>query len=383
VGIVRKLDNCLHCTFASLSEVSMSGTPDLPTPNFAFDPNVQGACIAGVRPYRNVSFRLDAETYLSKFVVHNYGHGGAGITLSWGCAAQVRDIVQQHLLTSSDNEVAVLGAGVMGLTAATLLLDLGLKVTIYSDHKPADTTSFKAGGQWAVSIVEFQGKEQELSAIVKTAYTTFKSSIGKGFGVSARPNYTATRSENLDVVLKLAPGLIPEPVPLPRMPFEGHTHPGFEYQTLLVEPPIFLPRLEADLNARGVIFVPKKFSNRSEVLALDEKIIINCTGLGAMTLWSDPKMVPIKGQLAMLPAQPDLQYLYGQNGYMFPRLDHVVVGGTFELGVNNETPDKSVCQGLVDHIASLFGKAPAVALAEIHIHHPNNAAVVNPAMHAV
>ena len=50
--------------------------------------------------------------------------------------------MQQHLVTSSDNEVAVLGAGVMGLTAATLLLELGLKVTIYSDRKPADTTSF-------------------------------------------------------------------------------------------------------------------------------------------------------------------------------------------------------------------------------------------------
>jgi D-amino-acid oxidase len=121
----------------------------------------------------------------------------------------------------------VLGAGVMGLTAATLLLDLGLKVTIYSDRKPADTTSFRAGGQWAVSVVEFQGKELELSAIVKTAYTTFKNSIGKGFGVSARPNYAATRSENLDVVLKLAPGLIPEPIPLPRMPVEGHAQ-GFE-----------------------------------------------------------------------------------------------------------------------------------------------------------
>lgn len=360
----------------------MRGTPNLPTPNFAFDPNVQGACIAGVRPYRNGSYRLDAETDSTKFVVHNYGHGGAGITLSWGCAAQVRDIVQQHLLTSHDKDAAVLGAGVVGLTAATLLLDLGLRVTIYSDRKPADTTSFKAGGQWAVSVVEFQGKEQE-RAILKTAYTMFKSSIGKGFGVSARPNYTATRSENLDAVLKLAPGLIPDPISLPRMPFEGHTQPGFEYQTLLVEPPIYLAHLEADLNARGVIFVPKRFSSRSDVHALNENIIINCTGLGAMTLWSDPKVVPIKGQLAMLPAQPNLQYHYGQNGYMFPRADHVVIGGTFEIGVNNETPEKSVCQGLVDHIASLFGKAPAVALAEIHIHHPNNAAVVNPAVPVV
>jgi D-amino-acid oxidase len=88
----------------------MAGTPNLPTPDFTFDPNAQGACIAGVRPYRNGSFRLDAETDAGKFVVHNYGHGGAGITLSWGCAAQVRDIVQSHLVGSHANSIAVLGA---------------------------------------------------------------------------------------------------------------------------------------------------------------------------------------------------------------------------------------------------------------------------------
>ena len=104
----------------------------------------------------------------------------------------------------------------MGLTAATLLLDLGLNVTIYSDRKPADTTSAKAGGQWAVSVVEFQGKERELADIIKTAFTTFKNSIGGGFGVSAQPNYTRTRSHNLDVVLQLVPGLIPPPVALAR-----------------------------------------------------------------------------------------------------------------------------------------------------------------------
>jgi len=361
-------------------DISMPATPNLPTPDFTFDPDLPGACIAGVRPFRNGSYRLDAETISGKFIVHNYGHGGAGITLSWGCASKVRNIVQQHLVTSQSQDVAVLGAGVMGMTAATLLLDLGLNVTIYSDRKPADTTSFKAGGQWAVSVIEFTGKKQELRGIIKTAYTMFKNAIGNGFGVSERPNYTATRSHNLDVVLDLVPGLIPPPVRLTRMPFEGHTKPGFEYQTLLIEPPIFLARLEADLNARGVVFQNRRFTSKSDVLAsLTETVIVNCTGLGAMTLWSDPKVVPIKGQLAMLPAQPNLQYLYGQDGYLFPRADHVVIGGTFELGVNNETVDKAVCQGLVDHIASLFGRAEARPLPEIHIHHPDNAPIVNPA----
>jgi glycine/D-amino acid oxidase-like deaminating enzyme len=359
----------------------MPTVPNLPTPNFAFDPHAPGACVAGVRPYRTGSYRLDAETASGRFIVHNYGHGGAGITLSWGCAAKVTDIVRRHIAVSHETEAAVLGAGVMGLTAATLLLDLGLKVTIYSDRKPAETTSFKAGGQWAVSVVTFAGKEQELKGILKTAYTTFKKSIGNGFGVCERPNYTATPSHNLDVVEQLVPGLLPRRVSLPRLPFEGHTKPGFEYQTLLVEPPIFLTRLEKDLKARGVAFVHRKFASKPDVLtSLTQKIIVNCTGLGAKTLFNDSKLVPIKGQLAMLPAQPELRYLYGQNGYMFPRADHVVIGGTFEEGVNNETFDTAVCKGLVDYMAALFGKAAPKPMPEIHIHHPLNAAMVNPAM---
>jgi D-amino-acid oxidase len=357
----------------------MAATPNLPTPDFTFDPSLPGACIAGVRPYRNGSYRLEAETIGSKFIVHNYGHGGAGITLSWGCAAKVHDIVKGFLVGTQDTKVAVLGAGVMGLTAATRMLDLGLAVTIYSDRKPLETTSSKAGGQWAVSVVEYTGKERELTDIIKTAYTTFKASIGQGFGVSERPNYTATPSHNLDVVIQLAPGLIPPRKSLARLPFEGHTQPGFVYQTLLIEPPVFLAKLEADLRARGAVFVNKKFTGKSDILAsVTENILINCTGLGSMTLFSDTKMQPIKGQLALLPPQPTLQYLYGQNGYMFPRGDHVVIGGTFEVGVNNETPDPTVCQGLVDHIASQFGKASVKPLPDIHIHHPDHAPIVNP-----
>src|SRR5262245_2744349 len=189
----------------------MPDVENLPTPDFTFDPSLPGSCIAGVRPFRNGSYRLDAETVSGKFIVHNYGHGGAGITLSWGCADQVRRIVQSHLVSSPGKAVAVLGAGVMGLTAATLLLDLGVRVVIYSDRTVDKTTSFKAGGQWAVSVVEFQGKERQLAEIITFSYNRFRSDISRGFGVSERPNYTASRSHNLDVVLQLAPGLIPPP----------------------------------------------------------------------------------------------------------------------------------------------------------------------------
>jgi D-amino-acid oxidase len=129
--------------------------------------------------------------------------------------------------------------------------------------------------------------------------------------------------------------------------------------------------------------VRRKFTTRTDVLtSLTQEVVVNCTGMGARKLWEDVRMVPIKGQLALLPAQPKLQYLYGQNGYLFPRSDHVVIGGTFEEGVNDDTPDPAVCTRLVEHVAALFGQAKPKPMLDIHIHHPRNARMVNPAMPA-
>src|SRR5687767_6098982 len=103
----------------------------------ALEPDPDFACaapgcleLAGVRPYRKVTFRLEPEMVGSTLVVHNYGHGGAGITMSWGCAVRVRALVVAH--QPPPGQIAVLGAGVMGLTAATLLRDAGYQVHIYA-----------------------------------------------------------------------------------------------------------------------------------------------------------------------------------------------------------------------------------------------------------
>ena len=48
----------------------------------------------GLRPSRS-EVRLDVEYIGERKVVHNYGHGGAGVTLSWGCAGEVANLVYQ------------------------------------------------------------------------------------------------------------------------------------------------------------------------------------------------------------------------------------------------------------------------------------------------
>jgi D-amino-acid oxidase len=48
--------------------------------------------VVGLRPVRR-AVRLEAEEFERGVVVHNYGHGGAGFTLSWGCARDVVGLV--------------------------------------------------------------------------------------------------------------------------------------------------------------------------------------------------------------------------------------------------------------------------------------------------
>lgn len=49
----------------------------------------------GLRPARD-EVRLEAEVFPEGVVIHNYGHGGAGYTLSWGCAHDVVELVRNH-----------------------------------------------------------------------------------------------------------------------------------------------------------------------------------------------------------------------------------------------------------------------------------------------
>lgn len=343
----------------------------LPTPNFSFTPPLR--CVAGVRPFRCSGFRLEVARPAGgsgKVIVHNYGHGGAGITLSWGCAIKVRELVRANLAASGQNAVAVLGSGVMGLTTATLLREIGLPVTIYTEKPWSCTTSAVAGGQWAPSIVNY-ASEGQLKEVLETSYEKFEGSIDKGFGVFKRPNYTAVPAEALELVRRVCPGLITRRE-LARLPFQHHAVRGFEYQTLLVEPPIFLRRLSDDLAINNVPVVIRTFADLADVLRLQEKIIVNCTGMGAKELFGDGDMKGRKGQLALLPAQHQLKYLYSKNGYMFPRTDAVVIGGSDEDNYTSPHPDPAYCLGLVNHLKGVLGGGPSVPLPKGHIHHPDN-----------
>ena len=331
----------------------------LPDPDFTCTP-VDCSFVAGIRPVRK-TFRLEPETVGSKVIVHNYGHGGAGITMSWGCADEVREIVRQHA-GAAPGRVAVLGGGVMGLTAATLLVESGFTVAIYASSLQS-TTSDVAGGQFAPSFVDYDprvpGAKQQFEKILRTSFRMHSDRIGQGYGVSKRINYSKHCSgTSFD---KVPRDVIPSPTRFAHLPFAHLNQPGFGYHTLLVEPPIFLKKLRDDLRADGVPFTQRHFHSPADIAQLPQPIVINCTGLGSAEIFNDTMLTPVRGQLVLLRPQRDLQYLYSSdNTYVFPRQDHVVVGGSYESCITDPTPDPHKCQQILQMARDVFAGTPTL-----------------------
>lgn len=48
----------------------------------------------GLRPGRTTGLRLEAEKIGEQRVLHNYGHGGSGLTLAWGCAGDIVELMR-------------------------------------------------------------------------------------------------------------------------------------------------------------------------------------------------------------------------------------------------------------------------------------------------
>ena len=85
--------------------------------------------VVGLRPYRDEGYVVEAQKIGNKLLIHNYGHGGAGITMSWVTSSEAVDLARDFQMPSAGRKAkrtvqrrfAVIGCGVMGLSTAILL----------------------------------------------------------------------------------------------------------------------------------------------------------------------------------------------------------------------------------------------------------------------
>ncbi len=316
----------------------------------------------GLRPFRPGGFVVRGEKFGDKLVIHNYGHGGAGITLSWGSSM----LALRELPDIADRRAAVLGCGALGLSSARLLQQRGWQVTIYAKDLPPNTTSDVAGGLWAPTSVFRYGEETpafaaQLSDALRLSHAEFSKQAVLGHGVNWRENYYLRRSpvraqdfyylerwpELFPSLAELSPGEHPFPVPY-----------ALRHLSLLIEPSIYLPWLMQEIRAAGGAIVVREFQRAAEILTLDEPVIFNCTGLGARDLFGDAELMPVRGQLVFMAADERVDYCTHGSGegllYMFPRADGILLGGTYERGATHLEPDAETTVRIVGEHARMF-----------------------------
>jgi len=324
--------------------------------------------IVGLRPFRPSGFVVRADKLGDKLIVHNYGHGGCGVTLSWGTGALAVD----EVLRAGDKRVAVLGCGVVGLATARLLQQRGIAATIYARDQPPATTSDIAGGRFypfdvfdrAVATPRFL---ETLWRAARVSYEAFAKLPAATYGIHRYPTYACRNTpfppESLlnfnSPVHDLLPGL--RDLPPDEKPFPYPIVRTFE--TMLIEPAVFLPAVMRDFAQAGGRIVARTFTTPADVAALKERTVVNCTGLGSAALFGDKELLPIKGQLTILRPQPEVDYItLPPDLYMFPRRDGIVLGGTFERGVSTLEPDRAaedrILAGHARFFSALRGAAP-------------------------
>jgi glycine/D-amino acid oxidase-like deaminating enzyme len=306
--------------------------------------------VVGLRPYRAEGFVVAAERLGEKLIIHNYGHGGAGLTLSWGTASLASDLVSAAGVTAPGSSrqrrgavtprFAVIGAGANGLATALTLQrrygNAGATVTIYTKDLPPNTTSNIAGGYWSPTSLfdgsavtpQFTAQFYQAARISNRAYQLL---VGPEYGVRWIDTFRLYRNESwLSEELEGGNDLYPGQ----QIHRDADKYFGYpfvrEYSTMLIEPQTYLRALLRDFYTAGGKLTVREFRDARELVRLPERMIFNCTGLGARALFNDQKLYPVRGQLAILLPQPEIDYCYLGPGHMFPRRDGIVLGGTFD-----------------------------------------------------
>jgi D-amino-acid oxidase len=258
------------------------------------------------------------------------------------------------------HQVAIVGAGVSGLTCGVVFAERGHRTTIFAKESGQQTTSAAAAALWFPYDVEPAGK------VIPWALETFRTLIDLAgnaeSGVSMIELRQFSHSEELQIpdwAIPLgAQSVIPSEVEngaagkaatwpgRPRAERTGSKQnkslkllkSGFSLRVPLMDTTLYLEYLaNRFLKADGQITENVRFEKLEDV---DPKfdLVINCAGIGARELVHDANLESHRGQVAIVPRIKDLPYAVVCDDaplmYAIPRRNDCVFGGTNELSDN-------------------------------------------------
>ena len=332
------------------------------------------------RPFRAQGPRLDTETVASKLVVHNYGHGGSGWSLSWGSSA----VAVRKAMASGERDMAVVGCGALGLTSALLLQRSGARVTIYAKELPPIVRSSLATGIWSpdsrICLEQHATPafKQAWADMARTSYEAYQNFLGlpgtpveyvDTYFVADEPLSLRRRraADTRPPFAELQQELIGDLIPRGTDFVPGSHSLGARYlrrsSLMMFNLSAYTRVLMGDFIANGGKIEVAEFKTPDDFRKIRERTLINATGYGARALFGDQTLTPIRGQLARAIPQPDIDYALFYKGVAFvPRRDGLVfqaVGESDYYGFDDETavPDRAEAERAVTTIAQLFERS--------------------------
>jgi len=330
----------------------------MPSPDLS-DHNVLKA-VCGLRPCRHGGLRIEIEKIRSKSIIHNYGHGGCGVTISFGTAEITVDLVEQ--VAQKQQSIAVLGSGVVGLTTAMELLQRGYKVNVYSQLRACESTSLLAGALWLPVGIEFGSTDldiQQKIRILKRSRHAFRTIDRKRYGIEELPVFEPENSTTEDGLFGelFEHDLIEPPVDISTFPFQCDAEPGRVFYTDYIHTHLFLQELESEVQRLGGVLHTQQFQQLDDVLSLEQDIIVNCLALGSQQIFDDKDLFAARGVLVHVKPQ-DLGYcVHDGYKYMFPRKDALILGGCFQEDQWDDQPDKIMINEILQHHRNFFGQS--------------------------
>ena len=290
------------------------------------------------------------------------------------------------------HHVAVLGAGVIGLPLATHLVETypqRLVVTLIAEKFSPNTTSDVSGAVLhlgsALSLVDPESSTaaEQLARLKHWCRDTYdhinalyNSSDATKTGITRRHGVFALTEAQASIVFPehdeqlyrhMYHGLHRVSKNEIMLLHHAEEEDSLTYvlSTFVLRCSTYLPWLRERFTQHGGIIVQKKVASLSELSSYD--VVINCTGVGAGVLASDPNVYPSKGVTICLEApwvnhmystsiqksKSEMTYIYPRRG-RFDGKNEVLVGGVFLVGDYSETADEDVCSGILERCQAVM-----------------------------
>jgi glycine/D-amino acid oxidase-like deaminating enzyme len=327
------------------------------------------------RPFRAAGPRIEAERLDHKTIVHNYGHGGAGWSLSWGSSTLAVNLARE----TGAKKIGVIGCGALGLTSAILAQRAGMSVRIYARDLPPNVYSMRASGVWspesricdAAHVGAFGDRWEEMTRTSFRMYQTLLGLPGRpiewydGYALSDRPwdqvhGDVADEPDYGDLHSRVR-DLTPKSVTL-----EAGTHPFAQpyarrFTSMMFNISTYARLLLAEFREAGGTIEIREFHDPRELMKLPESTLIHATGYGARALFKDESIVPVRGQTARLIPQPEVTYgLYvAPDLSVVPRSDGLLVqvlGDTGNFNNPDTTPNPAASEAAVRELADVMAR---------------------------